>query len=241
MPIEVEDLSALVVPVRASASSAPEMSPEDGPVPYPTMGEISSRMWCEYDEDDDDSVGSSDDNCRRGDGGRRTTLDGGAGGRGAGIRGGKGVRHRLLRVSVQTLDGHVCDDEDEDSDTDDGESETDQEGDEDDDDGKEEFERFASTVVPPRPERRGRRNPLLRAGGRAGGGRVSGVGRREAGSRGTAKEEEEFDEVECQRRDELASVLRRLRAAIRRMDGVLTEEKVDGQTACSQYAERPPA
>ena len=185
---------------------------------YPSMGEISSTMWCEYD-DDDDTEDSEDD------------TRGGGGGGGGGKHGG-GVRPRLLRVSVQTLDGHVCDDEDEDSETDDGESDTDYNDDDDDSD----FERFAPTAAPPMRERRqGRRHPSQRIGGRAGG-RVSraargelpasGGGRVFGGRKNKEGAEEGFDEVECQRREELASVLRRLRAAIRRMDCVLTEEKV---------------
>lgn len=215
-PIEIEDLRALVVPVRASASWAPEMSPEGGPAPYPSMGEVSSAMWCEYDDDDDDDSGSdrgsSEDSSGDGDRERAATVR---------RRASKSSRHRdrrrLLRVSVRSLDGHVCDDEDEDSDTDDGESETDGEDETDaDDEG-------GGRAMSGRSLRWGRRGRSSHPS------RGSGEGRRGAGSRwkrASKREEETFDEIDCQRKEELASVLRRLRVAIRRMDGVLTEEKV---------------
>lgn len=115
-----------------------------------------------------------------------------------------GISEARLRFSVQTLDGHVCDDEDEDSETDDGESETDGEQwtDEDGDDS-------AGISHGPRRTRQDMR--------------------RESEVRGGEKvnvKEEEPDEVHYQRKQELASVLRRLRGAIRRMDGVLTEYEV---------------
>lgn len=50
-------------------------------------------------------------------------------------------------------------------------------------------------------------------------GEVSGGGRANV-------KEEELDEIHFQRKEELASVLRRLRGGIRRMDGVLTEYEV---------------
>lgn len=223
-PIEIEDLRALVVPVRASASSAPEMSPEGGPAPYPSMGEVSSAMWCEYDDDSDGDIGEDGR-----DEGRGTASTGRGANKHRSRR--RHQPHRLLRVSVQTLDGHVCDDEDEDSETDDGESETDNEGESDGDERDERDERAAPSR-PLRWGRRGRGNDPPR--GTSGVSRVSRgkgpgdgkKGRRAFGARANKKKEEEFDEVDCQRKEELASVLRRLRVAIRRMDGVLTEEKV---------------
>lgn len=106
------------------------------------------------------------------------------------------------------LDGHVCDDEDEDSETDDegGGSGTDVEdliagyGDSD---------RFGSA--------RAETWHATTAG--------KGGGKAATTDKGRGKEEE-GDELGYRRREELASVLRRLRAAIRRMDGVLPEEKV---------------
>lgn len=184
---------------------------------YPSMSEVSSVMWCEYDEGDDDDDNDGDDS----DGGRRTPTD---------SSGSKGL---LLRVSVQTLDGHICDDEDEDSETDDGDSGTDNddEPDRDDDDEYDDFERFTFNR-PVRWERQQRRNASrAHTGGHTRGGlkQTGKEGRRASGATRNAEEEEEeeeFDEVRCQRKEELASVLRRLRVAIRRMDGVLTEEKV---------------
>lgn len=182
-------------------------------MPYPSMSEVTSVMWCEYDDDDDDDDdGGGDDEI---DGAKRTPTDG------------SGNNGRLLRVSVQTLDGHVCDDEDEDSETDDGDSETDEE-DETDDDDDDSVERFSLTRSL-RREQQGRRNASRgHTNGRTRGGlRQRGKGgRRASGVTRNKNGEEEFDDVECQRKEELASVLRRLRVAIRRMDGVLTEEKV---------------
>lgn len=211
-PVEIEDLRALVVPVRASASSAPEMSPEGDPVPYPSMGEVSSAMWCEYDDDSDHGSGDDID-----DGGRGAATTG----RRASEMFGRRRPQRLLRFSVLSLDGHVCDDEDEDSETDDGESEADGE---DESDGDE-------RVTSRRSWLGGRRG---RSSGPSHGSRerrrgAGNRGERASGARKSSKkteEEEEFDEVDCQRKEELASVLRRLRVAIRRMDGALTEEKV---------------
>lgn len=113
-----------------------------------------------------------------------------------------------LRFSIQTLDGHICDDEDEDSETDDGESETDKEQSAD-EDGHDD-------IGIGRGSRRSRRGTWKGSGGR-GGGRAGG---------GASVHEEDLDDIYCQRKEELASVLRRLRAAIRRMDGVLTEYEV---------------
>lgn len=87
-PIEIEGLLALVVPVRASTSWAPEMSPEGQQPSYPSMSEVSSAMWCDYDDEDDDDGGDND-----GRDGRMGLPD--------------GTKRRLLRVSVQSLDGHV--------------------------------------------------------------------------------------------------------------------------------------
>lgn len=223
----MEDLRSLVVPVRASASSAPEMSPEGGPVPYPSMGEVSSAMWCEYDDDSDRDSGEDS-----GDGGRRTST--------VGRRAGEIFRHRrpsrLLRFSVLSLDGHVCDDEDEDSETDDGESGTDREDESDEDDGD---DHRANSSRSMRWERRRRSNDPSH-GSRARGAGGGTKGRRPPGARKTKEEkeeEEEFDEVDCQRKEELASVLRRLRVAIRRMDGAVTEEKV---CVLGPPAARPP-
>eukprot|EP00752_Nemacystus_decipiens_P007119 g6377.t1 len=215
-PIEVEDLRALVVPVRESSSSAPEMSPEGGPLPYPSMGEVSSAMWCEYDDDDSDHDGGGD--CGSdGGGGRRTASIS----RGTGEMFRQRPSHHLLRFSVQSLDGNVCDDEDEDSETDDGESETDGE---DRSDGDER----ATSSRSLRWERRERSNNPSRSSRDERGGAWN-RGERASGGRKSRKKKEkekDFDEVDCQRKEELASVLRRLRVAIRRMDGALTEEKV---------------
>lgn len=116
-----------------------------------------------------------------------------------------GTSEPRLRFSVQTLDGHVCDDEDEDSETDDGESETDEEEQSTDEDGA----NSAGINRRPRRTRRGmRRESEVRGGGKAN------------------VKQAELDEVYYQRKEELASVLRRLRSAIRRMDGVLTEYEV---------------
>lgn len=186
-------------------------------MPYPSMSEVSSVMWCEYDDDDDDD--GDDDGSDDREWGRRTPTDSSSSG---------GNKGRLLRVSVQTLDGHVCDDEDEDSETDDGDSETDNdETDEtDDDDG---FERFTFNRSLRREQRKN--VPRRTSGHTSGGGlrergRGAGKGGRRTSGVTRNKKEGEFDEVGCQRKEELASVLRRLRVAIRRMDGVLTEEKV---------------
>ncbi|CAM9808914.1 unnamed protein product [Ectocarpus sp. 6 AP-2014] len=210
-PVDVEDLHALVVPVRASASSAPEMSPEGGPAPYPSMAEVSSVMWCEYDEDDEEGSG---------DGGRRRTSAENSPG-----------KKRLLRVSVQTLDGDVCDDEDEDSESDDGDSETDVETDIETELGETEEGSFFDTASP--QQRRENTGARGTAAGRSRGGDLSEGGRgnaegarRTSGMRNSKAREEELDEVEYQRKEEVASVLRRLRVAIRRMDGTWTEEKV---------------
>lgn len=187
---------------------------------YPSMSEVSSAMWCEYDDDSDDESSSEDARAV----GRRTATTS----RSACDH----SRHRpprcLLRALVQTLDGRVCDDEDEDSESDDGESETDgeNESDGDDDDNR---SRSSGTLG---WERRGRSKDPAR--GISGAGRASREGGRRAGSGGigtpgsrrSKKKDGEFDEVDCQRKEELASVMRRLRVAIRRMDGALTEEKV---------------
>eukprot|EP00903_Cladosiphon_okamuranus_P005884 g5820.t1 len=225
--VKIEDLRALVVPVRASASTAPEMSPEEGPAPYPSMGEVSSAMWCEYDEESDrDSGGDS------GDYGRRTATVSGKNSRGASkiFRRRQHLHrrpNRLLRFSVQSLEGHVCDDEDEDSDTDDGESETDREDRSDGGEGEDERVTSGRSL---RWERRGRSNGPSRGpreGQRGAGSRRKRLsGARTSNKREQEEGQEEFDEVDCQRKEELASVLRRLRVAIRRMDGALTEEKV---------------
>lgn len=181
-------------------------------------------MWCEYDDDDSghDSGGDSRDE------GRRAVSTSGSANKHSHHR--HRHPHRLLRVSVQTLDGRVCDDEDEDSETDDGESETDGEVETDGDDE-------GDVRAPGRSLRWGRRgrskdqprssSGASRASGERAGRAGDRGGRRASGARtNKKKKEEEFDEVDCQRKEELASVLRRLRVAIRRMDGVLTEEKV---------------
>lgn len=216
-PVDVEDLRALVVPVRASASSAPEMSPEGGPAPYPSMVEVSSVMWCDYDEDDEDGGG---------DGGRRRTSAESSPG-----------EKRLLRVSVQTLDGDVCDDEDEDSESDDGDSETDVESDVETDFGETEEGSFFDTASS--QQRRESTGARGSAAGRSRGGDLSEGGRgnakgarRTSGVRNSKAREEELDEIGYQRKEELASVLRRLRVAIRRMDGTWTEEKVNSCLCC---------
>ncbi|CAM9506772.1 unnamed protein product, partial [Laminaria digitata] len=100
-PIEAESLLTLVVPAPSS-KAAPETSPE-APVQYPSMGEVLSSMWCEEDDDRDDAN----------DGGSRLSTTS------RGTRSGRISEKARLRFSVQTLDGHVCDDEDEDSETDD--------------------------------------------------------------------------------------------------------------------------
>ncbi|CAM9717326.1 unnamed protein product, partial [Ectocarpus sp. 4 AP-2014] len=205
-PVNVEDLRALVVPVRASASSAPEMSPEGGPAPYPSMAEVSSVMWCEYDEDNEEG---GDDGGRR-----RTSAESSPG------------EKRLLRVSVQTLDGEVCDDEDEDSESDDGDSETDVETDVETGFGETEEGSFFETAS---SQQRRESTAAGRTGGgdlREGGRGTAKGARRTSGIRNSKAREEELDEIGYQRKEELASVLRRLRVAIRRMDGAWTEEKV---------------
>lgn len=58
-PIEIGSLRPLVVPVPLP-SAAPETAPEES-VPYPTMGEVCSALWCEEedgDDDDDDGDGT---------------------------------------------------------------------------------------------------------------------------------------------------------------------------------------
>ncbi|CAM9331727.1 unnamed protein product [Ectocarpus sp. 12 AP-2014] len=210
-PVDVEDLRALVVPVRASASSAPEMSPEGGPAPYPSMAEVSSVMWCEDDEDVEEGGG---------DGGRRRTSAESS-----------PEEKRLLRVSVQTLEGDLCDDEDEDSESDDGDSETDVETDVETGFGETEEGSFFETASSQQQrESTGARGT---AAGRTEGGdsregeRGTAKGaRRTSGIRNSKAREEELDEIGYQRKEELASVLRRLRVAIRRMDGAWTEKKV---------------
>lgn len=215
-PIDIEDLRALVVPVRASLSAAPEMSPEEEPLPYPSMSEVSSAMWCEYDNDDD----SGDDNSGGGGGGRK----------------------QRLRISVQTLDGHVCDDEDEDSETDDGDSDTDRdetdgENETDKKDGNHEGSFDSTPSFQPGRKKRKESNARGVTSRRASGGvawdwkRRVAKGERKPAAGAEAREwsktgEDELDEIGYQRKEELASVLRRLRAAVRLMDGILTEEKV---------------
>ncbi|CAM9411965.1 unnamed protein product [Ectocarpus sp. 13 AM-2016] len=187
------------------------MSPEGGPAPYPSMAEVSSMMWCE----DDENVEEGDV-----DGGRRRTSAESSPG-----------EKRLLRVSVQTLEGDVCDDEDEDSESDDGDSETDVETDVETGFGEtEEGSFFETASSQQRLESIGARGT---AAGRAGGGdlREGGRGtakgaRRTSGIRNSRAREEGLDEIGYQRKGELASVLRRLRVAIRRMDGAWTEEKI---------------
>lgn len=114
------------------------------------------------------------------------------------------------------LDGHVFDDEDEDSETDDGGSGTDVEASTDeygDSDG------FGPARTETWPEKTSRK----------GGGVAATTSRGREAERERAREsggEEEGDGLGYRRKEELASVLRRLRAAIRRTDGVLPEEKV---------------
>lgn len=115
---------------------------------------------------------------------------------------------KRLRFSIQTLDGHVCDDEDEDSETEDSESEIDEEQSTD-EDGHDNVDIGRG----PRRSRRGVWGESKVSGGRRAG-------------RGRNVREQDQDETYFQRKEELASVLRRLRAAIRRMDGVLTEYEV---------------
>lgn len=206
------------------------MSPEGGPALYPSMVDVSSVMWCDYDEEDEEDGD--------GDGGRRRTSVVSS-----------PDENRLLRVSVQTLDGDVCDDEDEDSESDDGDSETDIETDIETDLGEtEEGSFFDTTSSQQRRESTGARGT---AAGRTRGGdlREGGLGtakgaRRTSRMRRTKAREEELDEIGYQRKEELASVLRRLRVAIRRMDGAWTEEKVNSCpcfywcTVCVQLAKR---
>lgn len=184
-------------------------------------------MWCEYDEESDRDSGED-----RSDDGRRTATVSSS------RRASEIFRHRhlhrrptrLLRFSVQSLEGHVCDDEDEDSDTDDGESETDGEDRSDGDEGEDERV-TASRLL--RRERWGRSNgpnrdpSVRRRGARSRGKRASGARTsKKKKKKKEDEEQEEFDEVDCQRKEELASMLRSLRVAIRRMDGALTEDKV---------------
>lgn len=130
----------------------------------------------------------------------------------AATRSSTGSRHKArLRFSVQTLDGHVCDDEDEDSDTDDGDSETD--GEHATDEDSEDESRFCYS----------------HRHGRSGDSReniTSDRRRARTETRRSARANGDMAEIDYRRKEELASVLRRLRAAIRRMDGVLTEEEV---------------
>lgn len=133
-----------------------------------------------------------------------------------------------LRFAVQTLDGHVCDDKDEDSDSDDGRSET---------DGNE------MSMTDGHMDSTGGRDTGT-AGDRfilsyseadqespdADHGNVSRRSRQRHGSKmkrdNWTGAEPDLSESEYQRTAELASVIRRLRAAVRRMDGVLTDEEV---------------
>lgn len=123
---------------------------------------------------------------------------------------------RRLRFSVQMLDGHVFDDEDEDSETDDGGSGTDAE------DSTDEYG-DSDGFGPARTEAWQENTP------RKGGGVAATTARSREAERERARGrsgDEEGDGLGYRRKEELASVLRRLRAAIRRTDGVLPEEKV---------------
>lgn len=180
-------------------------------------------MWCEYDDDSDQDSSEERRDEKRG----TATVP-----RRASMHPFSHRRpHRLLRILVQTLDGRVCDDEDEDSETDDGESETDREAESGGDDERDirttsrrslwwERRRHRSNDL---PRGNGDASRVSRERGRRAGNRWM---KRASGARTSKREDEELDEVDCQRKEELASVLRRLRVAIRRMDGVLTEEKV---------------
>lgn len=180
------------------------------------MSEVSSAMWCEYDDDSDSDAAGEKGGVVRGEA--------------ANSHSGGGKKERL-RISVQTLDGHICDDEDEDSETDDGDSdtdcdETDREN-ETDEDGSSES-RILSIGLS-KSGRRKRKASDARVGSSrraiaAKGDRKAAVG--VAGRKWSKAGEEELDDVGCRRKEELASVLRKLRAAIRLMDGILTEEQV---------------
>lgn len=118
---------------------------------------------------------------------------------------------KKLRFSVQTLGGHICDGEDEDSETDDGEFETDEEQ------VSKRSDRFMSNE-----QQRGGPGGNLGARDET----KKNYRRLDGAGVGLTRDDKDIGKVSYRRMEELGSVLRRLRGAVRRMDGILTESEV---------------
>lgn len=111
---------------------------------------------------------------------------------------------KRLRFSIQTLNGRILDHEEGDSDPGDDESEIDIEDTSDEDSD-------VDIILNPKRLRSGRGNPGKTKGSRKG--------------FGTGEINPE-DYISCRRKEELTSVLRRVRAAVRLMDSVMPEDEV---------------